>query len=378
MIERPNLIRRLEKALRNNPIAVLLGPRQCGKTTLAGMIGQRRKCEYFDLEKPSDLARLSAPMLALENLRGLAIIDEVQRKPELFELLRVLADRPKSKLKFLLLGSTSLHLVRGVSESLAGRAAFIEMSGFDLQEVGYESYRKLWTRGSFPRSYLARSESASRQWRNDFIRTFLERDIPQLGISIPAQTLRRFWTMIAHYHGQIWNAAEFARSLGRSEKTSRRYFDLLADAYVIRQLQPWHENLRKRQVKAPKMYVRDTGLLHSLLSIDTEKDLASHPKLGASWEGFVIEQILAIMGVENAYYWSAYSGAEIDLLIFKKGKRLGFEFKCSDAPRMTKSIHNAMDDLKLDKVFVVYPGKESYRIAKNVEVISVLDTNSLA
>ena len=378
MIERPNLMRRLEKALRNNPIVVLLGPRQCGKTTLAGMIGQRRKCEYFDLEKPSDLARLSAPMLALENLRGLAIIDEVQRKPELFELLRVLADRPKSKLKFLLLGSTSLHLVRGVSESLAGRAAFIEMSGFDLQEVGYESYRKLWIRGSFPRSYLARSESASRQWRNDFIRTFLERDIPQLGISIPAQTLRRFWTMIAHYHGQIWNAAEFARSLGRSEKTSRRYFDLLADAYVIRQLQPWHENLRKRQVKAPKMYVRDTGLLHSLLSIDTEKDLASHPKLGASWEGFVIEQILAIMGVENAYYWSTYSGAEIDLLIFKKGKRLGFEFKCSDAPRMTKSIHNAMDDLKLDKVFVVYPGKESYRIAKNVEVISVLDTDSLA
>ncbi len=378
MIERPNLMRRLEKALRNNPIVVLLGPRQCGKTTLAGMIGQRRKCEYFDLEKPSDLARLSAPMLALENLRGLAIIDEVQRKPELFELLRVLADRPKSKLKFLLLGSTSLHLVRGVSESLAGRAAFIEMSGFDLQEVGYESYRKLWIRGSFPRSYLARSESASRQWRNDFIRTFLERDIPQLGISIPAQTLRRFWTMIAHYHGQIWNAAEFARSLGRSEKTSRRYFDLLADAYVIRQLQPWHENLRKRQVKAPKMYVRDTGLLHSLLSIDTEKDLASHPKLGASWEGFVIEQILAIMGVENAYYWSTYSGAEIDLLIFKKGKRLGFEFKYSDAPRMTKSIHNAMDDLKLDKVFVVYPGKESYRIAKNVEVISVLDTDSLA
>lgn len=202
MIERPNLMRRLEKALRNNPIVVLLGPRQCGKTTLAGMIGQRRKCEYFDLEKPSDLARLSAPMLALENLRGLAIIDEVQRKPELFELLRVLADRPKSKLKFLLLGSTSLHLVRGVSESLAGRAAFIEMSGFDLQEVGYESYRKLWIRGSFPRSYLARSESASRQWRNDFIRTFLERDIPQLGISIPAQTLRRFWTMIALITGR--------------------------------------------------------------------------------------------------------------------------------------------------------------------------------
>ena len=378
MIERPELLRRVEKALRDNPVAVLLGPRQCGKTTLAGMIAKRRKCEYFDLENPSDVARLSAPLLALENLRGVAIIDEAQRNPKLFEVLRVLADRPASKLKFLLLGSASPHLVRGVSESLAGRAAFIEMGGFDLQEIGYDNYRKLWMRGCFPRSYLARGESAGRQWRNDFIKTFLERDIPQLGVSIPAQTMRRFWTMTAHYHGQVWNGAEFARSLGRSEKTARRYFDLLTGAYVIRQLQPWHENLRKRQVKAPKVYVRDTGLLHTLLSIETQKGLSAHPKRGASWEGFGIEQVLAVLGVENAYYWATYSGAEIDLLIFKDGKRLGFEFKCADAPRMTKSIHSAMEDLNLDKVFVVYPGKESYRIEKNVEVVSILDIDSLA
>ena len=378
MIERQDVVQRVEKALRHNPVAVLLGPRQCGKTTLAGMIGRRRKCEYFDLENPPDAARLSAPMLALENLRGLAIIDEVQRKPELFEILRVLADRPKRKARFLLLGSASPHLVRGVSETLAGRAAFIEMGGFDLREISHTSYRKLWLRGSFPRSYLARSETASCQWRNNFIRTFLERDIPQLGISIPAQALRRFWTMIAHYHGQVWNAAEFARSLGSSEKTARSYFDLLAGVYVIRQLQPWHENLGKRQVKAPKMYVRDTGLLHTLLSLETYRELSGHPKLGASWEGFCMEQVLAMTGAESTYYWSTYSGAEIDLLVFRGGRRLGFEFKCSDAPRTTKSIRNAQKDLRLDKVFIIYPGSVSYEIGKNVKVLSILDIKSLA
>ena len=378
MIERPELIRRVKRGLRDNRVTVLLGPRQCGKTTLAGMIGRQRKCEYFDLEDPRDLARLSAPMLALEDLRGLATIDEVQRKPELFELLRVLADRPNSKLRFLLLGSASPHLVRGVSETLAGRAAFIEMGGFDLGEIGHDNYRKLWMRGGFPRSYLARSEAVSRQWRDNFIRSFLERDIPQLGISVPAQTLRRFWTMAAHYHGQVWNGAQFARSLGSSEKTARRYFDLLSGAYVIRQLQPWHENLRKRQVKAPKMYVRDTGLLHALLSLETERDLSAHPKRGASWAGFCMEQVLAVLGVSEAYYWSTYSGPEIDLLVFSGGRRIGFEFKCADAPRMTKSIDVARSDLGLNKMFVIYPGGMSYKIDKDVEVVSILDVHSLA
>ena len=378
MIERPDLIRSVKKALRDAPAAVVLGPRQCGKTTLARVIASQRRCEYFDLEDPADLGRLSSPMFALGDLRGLVIIDEVQRKPELFEILRVLVDRPRSKAKFLLLGSASFHLVRGVSESLAGRAAFVEMGGFELREIGRENHRRLWLRGGFPRSYLARSGRTSHQWRNDFIRTFLERDIPQLGIAIPAQTLRRFWTMVAHYHGQIWNAAEFARSLGSSEKTTRRYFDLLAGAYMVRQLQPWYENLRKRQVKAPKMYIRDSGILHSLLSLETRRSVLGHPKLGASWEGFGIEQVLAVTKTRDAYYWATHSGAEIDLLVFRDGKRLGFEFKCTDAPRMTRSIHAAMEDLKLNKVFLIYPGEKSYRIQENVDVLSILDIDALA
>jgi len=377
MISRPHLVRQVKRALRDNPVVVLLGPRQCGKTTLAGIIAKQRRSEYFDLENPTDLARLSEPMLAFEGLEGLAIIDEVQRKPDLFAVLRVLADRRGGKLKFLLLGSASPHLVKGVSESLAGRAAFIEMSGFDLREVKSEHYKKLWVRGSFPRSFLARNEPASYQWRNDFVRTFLERDIPQLGINIPSQTLRRFWTMIAHYHGQIWNAAAFARSLGNSEKAVRRYIDILADAYVVRQLQPWHENLRKRQVKAPKVYIRDTGLLHTLLSLETYRDLSGHPQMGSSWEGFCVEQVLALTGSENSYYWATYSKAEIDLLVFRGGKRIGFEFKCADAPRMTKSIHIAMADLCLNKVFVLYPGSSSYRIHDKVEVLSIGDMGLL-
>ncbi|GAG71768.1 unnamed protein product, partial [marine sediment metagenome] len=266
MVPRIELIKTVTYALRHNPVVALLGPRQCGKTTLARMIIKRRKTEYFDLEDHTDLVRLSAPMLTLENQSGLIIIDEVQRKPELFEIFRVLVDRPVTKSKFLLLGSASPHLVQGVSESLAGRVSIVEMSGFDLGEVRYDRFKKLWFRGSFPRSYLAKSDRLSFQWQNDFIKTFFERDIPQLGISIPSQTLRRFWTMVAHFHGQIWNAAEFARSLGSSEATARRYLDLLSGTYVIRQLQPWFENIRKRQVKAPKIYIRDSGLLHALLA----------------------------------------------------------------------------------------------------------------
>lgn len=377
MIEREHLVKRVKNALRHNPIAVLLGPRQCGKTTLARMIAAQRKCEYFDLEDPADVNRLASPMLALEPLGGLVIIDEVQRQPGLFEILRVLVDRPGAKAKFLLLGSASPHVVRGVSESLAGRAALIEMGGFDLQEIGPEHYRKLWMRGQFPRSFLARGEKVSWQWRSDFVRTFLERDIPQLGITIPAEMLRRFWTMVAHYHGQVWNASEFARSLGRTEKTTRRYLDLLTGAYVVRQLQPWYENLRKRQVKSPKIYIRDSGLLHCLLSLETGKSVMAHPKLGASWEGFAIEQVLTALSARDAYYWATHSGAEIDLLVFKDGKRLGFEFKCADAPQMTRSIYTAITDLKLDRVFVVYPGSKSYAIEDNVRAVAIADLDSL-
>ena len=377
MIQREHLVKQVKNALRHNPVAVLLGPRQCGKTTLSRMIAAQRKCEVFDLEDPADVSRLASPMLALEPLRGLVIIDEVQRGPALFEILRVLVDRVGNRARFLLLGSASPHVVRGVSESLAGRAAMIEMGGFDLGEIGHENYRKLWMRGRFPRSFLARGEKVSWQWRGDFVRTFLERDIPQLGITIPAETLRRFWTMVAHYHGQVWNASAFARSLGQSEKTTRRYLDLLTGAYVVRQLQPWYENLRKRQVKSPKMYIRDTGLLHSLLSLETPKAVMGHPKLGASWEGFALEQVLAVLDVPDAYYWATHSGAEIDLLVFKNGKRLGFEFKCTDGPQMTRSIHNAIADLNLDKTFIVYPGKQSYPIETNVRALSILDLDSL-
>ena len=377
MVPRPHLLRRLEEALARSPVVVLLGPRQCGKTTLAKQLAGTTKHEFFDLEHPADLARLSAPMLALEDLGGLVIVDEVQRKPELFGILRVLVDRPECKARFLLLGSASPHLVRGVSESLAGRVAFVEMSGFDVCEVGPENFQQLWMRGGFPRSYLAESERASRQWRDDFARTFLERDVPQLGISIPAERLRRFWTMVAHYHGQIFNAAEFARSMGTSENTARRYLDLLSGAYVVRQLQPWHENLKKRQVKSPKVYVRDSGLLHTLLSLETKAALSAHPKFGASWEGFAMEQVLALTADRAPYFWAVHSGADLDLLLTKDGKRYGFEFKCADAPQLTHSMSIAIADLKLEKLIVVYPGKKSYVLAPRVAVAGMMNIESV-
>ena len=305
------------------------------------------------------------------------VIDEAQRKPELFNLLRVLVDRPGNRAKFLLTGSASPHLVRGASESLAGRIAFVEMSGFDLREVGAKNFRRLWLRGGFPRSYLAETERASCQWRSDFIRTFLERDIPQLGITIPAERLGRFWTMVAHYHGQVFNAAEFARSLGVSESTAKRYLDLLSGAYVVRQLQPWHENLKKRQVKSPKVYIRDSGLLHALLSIETDAGLAGHPKFGASWEGFALEQVLAMAHTRDAFFWAVHSAAEIDLFLIKNEKRYGFEFKCADAPEMTRSMATAIADVKLDKLFVVYPGDKSYALDSRTRVVSVTELESV-
>ena len=363
--------------LEHNPAVALLGPRQCGKTTLARMLSEGIPGDYFDLENPADLTRLSAPMTVLESLEGLVVIDEVQRLPELFPLLRVLIDTPAHQRSFLLLGSASPALIRNVSETLAGRISFINMSGFNISEVGVEHFRKLWIRGAFPRSYLAPDDKISYQWRRDFIQTFLERDIPQLGISIPSETLRRFWTMLAHYHGQVWNASEFARSLGSSQKTAQRYLDILSGAYMIRQIQPWYQNLKKRQVKAPKVYIRDSGLLHTLLTLASAKDVQSHPKLGASWEGFVIEQIASLKGTNELFFWATHSGAELDLLLFEHGKRTGFEIKYSDAPKITKSMRIALEDLQLDTLYIVTPGRTSYRLDEKIEVLSIFDLGKI-
>jgi len=368
-IPRPAVLAQIARALDVHPVAALLGPRQCGKTTLARMIAEQQPSTYFDLENPVDVRRLSAPLTVLETLPGLVILDEVQRQPELFELLRVLVDRPQNSAHFLLLGSASPQLVRGVSESLAGRIGFVDLSGFDLAEVGAAQRDRLWLRGGFPRSFLAGDDSASMTWRQGFIRAFLERDIPQLGISIPAETLRRFWTMIAHYHGQVWNAAEFARSLGASEVTARRYLDILAGAYMVRVLPPWFENIGKRQVKSPKIYIRDSGILHGLLQMGDLPELQSHPKLGASWEGFAIEQIIRLLDTRDAYFWSTHGGAELDLLVLTGGRRYGFEIKYADAPGTSRSMQVALRDLGLEHLWIVYPGQHEYALDERITAL---------
>lgn len=373
LIPRPKLKRHLLNATQFNPAVTLLGPRQCGKTTVAREIAGELGAHYFDLENPLDLARLSAPMTTLKNMNGLVVIDEAQRMPELFNILRVLIDDAYCSASFLLLGSASPHLVRGVSESLAGRVAIIPMSGFNIYETGPESFKKLWMRGGFPRSFLAHDDRLSLEWRLNFITTFLERDIPQLGIRIPASTLRRFWTMLAHYHGNVWNASEFARSLGSTHKTASKYLDILTDSFVVRQLPPWYENIKKRQVKAPKVYVRDSGLLHTLLNLPNAASVEGHPKLGASWEGFVIEQVAAISGHEDLFFWATHSGAELDLLFFKNGRKIGVEIKYTDAPVLTKSMHIAHEDLGLDRLYVVYPGDMAYELAPWARVVSIAD-----
>ena len=375
---RPVVLERIDEALKLHPAAALLGPRQSGKTTLARIIAEREPCEFFDLENPVDRNRLSAPMTTLEKLSGLVVIDEIQRRPELFELLRVLVDRPGNAARFLLLGSASPGIVRGVSESLAGRIGFVDLSGFDLRETGGAAQDRLWVRGGFPRSFLAADDNASLRWREDFIRTFLERDIPQLGIRVPAETIRRFWTMIAHYHGQIWNAAEFGRSLGSSENTARSYLNILRGAFMIRVLPPWFENISKRQVKSPKVYLRDTGLLHALLKIETLGELQAHPKIGASWEGFAIEQVVGLLETRDAYFWATHNGAELDLLAMLRGKRYGFEFKYQDAPRTTRSMRTALEDLELEKIWVVYPGSKPYALDDSIDVIPLTALPTLA
>jgi len=368
-IERATLAAQLVRALRGSPVVALVGPRQCGKTTLARALASARRSVYFDLEDPLDLERLVQPKLALAELDGLVVIDEIQRRPDLFQVLRVLADQPRPRRRFLILGSASPELLRQGSESLAGRIAFVDMAGFDLGEVGAAQQRRLWWRGGFPRSFLANGDAASNRWRRDFIRTFLERDLLQLGIRVPAPVMRRLWMMLAHYHGQVWNASEIARALGEAHNTVKRHLDALTGALVVRQLQPWYENLGKRQVKAPKVYVRDPGLLHTLLGIDSAAALSAHPKVGASWEGFVLEELIGLAGERDAFYWRTQAGAELDLLLVSRGRRIGVEVKYADAPAMTRSMHECIESLKLERLYVVYPGIESYALQPNVEVL---------
>lgn len=373
MILRPQYNEAVSRALLRSPVTALLGPRQCGKTTLARLIGRKHDSHYFDLESPVDRHRLQNPELLLGSLSGLVIIDEIQLLPELFGILRVLVDRPDSAASYLVLGSASPHIIKKVSETLAGRIEFVDLAGFNLVEISSDERDRLWLRGGFPRSFLAGSESDSLAWREGFIRTFLERDIPQLGITIPSMAMRRFWTMLAHLHAQTWNASDLGRSMGLSDKTVRGYLDILTGTYMVRQLLPWHENLKKRQVKTPKVYLRDSGLLHSLLNIPSMSDLWGHPRLGASWEGFALEQVLSVLRTHEAYFWATQGGAELDLLFFSGGKRFGVEFKFNEAPKVTKSMHSALADLSLDHLWVIYPGTMRYPAHEKITMLPLVE-----
>jgi uncharacterized protein len=374
MTKRTQEVRALLSLLKRYRVVGIIGARQVGKTTLARSLFKQLTgaSVYFDLENPEHLARLADPMFALKGLKGLVVIDEIQRLPELFPVLRVLVDRPKAPARFLVLGSASPELLRQGSESLAGRIAYHELGGFSMEEVGIKNYRRLWLRGGFPRSYLASSEATSEEWRRRFIRTFLERDLPQLGITIRSTTMHRFWSMLAHYHGQVWNASEFGRSFGVADTTVRNYLDLLSSALVVRQLLPWHENLSKRQVKSPKVYIADSGLLHALLGIKTQGDLEMHPKIGASWEGFVIGQIVRLMGFrrEDCFFWATHAGAELDLLAVRGRERLGFEVKLTSSPQVTPSMRSAISDLKLNRLYVIHSGEETYQIGKVIQALA--------
>ncbi|MBM4090725.1 MAG: ATP-binding protein [Planctomycetes bacterium] len=373
MIDRSTDLKAIRAALKRSRIVALLGPRQCGKTTLARQFISSTSLNYFDLEDPSDLARLTEPAVALRPLRGLVVIDEIQRRPDLFPLLRVLADRRPLPARFLVLGSASPDLLRQSSETLAGRLETVSLEGFRLADLGAEAEPRHWLRGGFPLSYTARTEADSGAWRRQFLQTFLERDVPQLGLQIPAVALRRFWNMIAHYHAQTWNGAELARALAVSESTVRRYLDFMVGVFLVRQLPPWFENLGKRQVKSPKVYVRDSGLLHTLLGITDRRALELHPKVGASWEGYAVEEILKSVRPDEAYFWATHNGAELDLLLMKKGRRIGVECKRADAPVLTPSMRIALTDLKLDELHVVYPGEKRYSLAKQVDVVPLTD-----
>lgn len=374
LVPRDRHLGRVRQILAQNPVVGLLGARQVGKTTLARILAESwtEPVTRLDLEDPRDLARLDDPMLALADLEGLVVLDEIQRRPGLFPVLRVLADRPEIQARFLILGSASPELLRQSSETLAGRIAYHEMDGFQLDEVGPAKLDRLWIRGGFPRSFLASSEAASYDWRTSFVRTFLERDLPQLGVQIPATTLHRFWRMVAHYHGQVWNGAELARAFGVSESSVRRYLDLLTDALVLRQLPAWFENVGKRQVKSPKVYLADSGLLHTLLGLESKEDVEGHPKVGASWEGFVLAELARVLGArrEEMFFWATHAGAELDLLVVRGGRRVGFEIKRTTTPTLTRSVRSALETLSLDRVEVVHAGRDTFPLGKNVRALA--------
>lgn len=371
MIKREVLQNAIQTALGRSRVVALIGPRQSGKTTLARQFVPADSLNYFDLEDLTSLTRLQEPMIALRDLGGLVVIDEIQRLPNLFPVLRVLCDRDPLPAHFLILGSASPDLLRASSETLAGRIETVSISGFSLAEVGADSLSQHWLRGGFPLSFLASSDADSLAWRKNFIQTFLERDLPQWGVRTPASTLLRFWTMLAHYHGQTWKASEPARTLGISEPTTRQYLDIMEGVFMVRVLQPWFANLRKRQVKAPKIYFRDTGLLHYLLGIRSELDLQTHPKSGASWEGYAIEETIKAAAPDEVYYWATHGGAELDLLLLKNGHRIGVECKRVDAPRLTPSMRAALEDLELDQLFIIYPGSLAYPIAEKVSTLPI-------
>ena len=377
MITRETYLRRIAAATDRAPVTSLLGPRQCGKTTLARQFVSTRKATVFDLQSEADVRRLSNPELVLGELRDFVVLDEIQVLPMLFNVLRVLVDRPDSDTRFLILGSASPDIVRGVSQTLAGRVEFIDMAGFDLEEAGTDNLRKLWRRGGFPRSYLAPSETASLAWRRAFLRTFLERDVPQLGITMPAPAMRRFWTTLAHFHGQVWNASRLGRTINVTDKTARNYLDLLTGAFMVRQLHPWFENTAKREIKAPKVYIRDTGLLHSLLGIRDDRELLGHVRVGASWEGFAIEQVLSALRHPHAWFWGTHGGGELDLLVHIRGLRIGFEMKFSEAPKVTGAMRKTAETLALDQLFVVCPTTHTYPVAAKITVLSATDIPGL-
>ncbi len=375
-LERTSALERVSRLLARHPIVGLVGARQVGKTTLARDLAERwpgpGRVHAFDLEDPADRARLNEPSLALRPLEGLVVLDEIQRTPEIFPVLRVLADRPGTRTRFLVLGSASRDLLRQASETLAGRIAYLHLEGFGLDEVGSGELDRLWLRGGFPRSWLASSEHDSDEWRREFIASYLERDLPQLGFSIPSHTLGRFWAMLAHYHGQIWNGAEFARAFGISESSVRRYLDVLASTFTVSILAPWHQNLAKRQVKAPKVFIADSGLLHSLLGIVTREDLERHPKVGASWEGCLLRILTARLGSRpgETWYWATHGGAELDLLVIRGAERRGFEIKRTESPTVTRSIRSALEDLQLDRIEVIHAGSATFDLHPRVRAVA--------
>lgn len=367
MIFRLSYLEKVRTGLGRGPVVALIGPRQCGKTTLARELMGSEAPGYFDLEDPVTAGLMENPMSLLESLRGLVVVDEAQRCPGLFPVLRVLADRPRQPATFLILGSASPELSRQASESLAGRVEIVEMGGFQSSEIGSEDLGKLWSRGGFPRSFLARTERDSFDWRRNFTRTFLERDLAGLGFGMAPQAMGRFWMMLAHYHGQIWNGNEIAASMGISPTTARHYLDALEQTFMIRRLLPWHVNVGKRLVKTPKIYFRDSGVFHALQGIATHSDLLTHPKLGASWEGFALEEILRACTGEDAYFYAIHSGSEIDL--YFPNRNMGVEVKFHDAPKLTRSMRIAMEDLRLKELLVVYPGSREYMLAEGIRVI---------